>query len=48
MKFGSSALQKNSSTMYFDGFMAQVGNNSNYQWSMSIGGAGNDTVEVLL
>ena len=48
MKFGSSTLQKNSSTMYFDGFMAQVGNNSNYQWSMSIGGAGNDTVGALL
>ena len=48
MKFGSSNLQKNSSTIYFDGFMAQIDNNSDYQWSMSIGGAGNDTVGALL
>ena len=48
MKFGSNTLQKNSSTIYFDGFMAQVDNNSDYQWSMSIGGAGNDTVGALL
>ena len=48
MKFGSSTLQKNSSTIYLDGFMAQIDNNSDYQWSMSIGGAGNDTVGALL
>ena len=28
--------------------MAQIDNNSDYQWSMSIGGAGNDTVGALL
>ena len=33
IKFGSNTLQKNSSTIYLDGFMAQVDNNSDYQWS---------------
>ena len=48
MTFGTNTLAKNSTTGYFDGFIAQIDNNSNYQWSLSIGGPGNDTVGALL
>ena len=48
MTFGTNNLAKNSTTGYFDGFIAQIDNNSNYQWSLSIGGPGNDTVGALL
>lgn len=48
MKFGSTTLQKNSTTSYYDGFIAQVDFDSDFQWAMSIGGAGNDTVGALL
>lgn len=48
MKFGSFTLQKNSSTMYYDSFIAQIDFDSDFQWAMSLGGAGNDTVGGLL
>jgi len=48
MKFGTTTLQKNTSTNHYDGFIAQVDNNSDFQWAMSIGGADNDTVGALL
>jgi len=48
MKFGSTTLQKNTTTNHYDGFIAQVDNNSDFQWAMSIGGADNDTVGALL
>ena len=46
--FGTTTLQKNSSTSYYDGFIAQIDFDSDFQWAMSIGGAGNDTVGALL
>ena len=48
MTFDNTNLAKNTSTGYFDGFMAQLDNDSDFQWAMSIGGAGNDTVGALL
>ena len=38
----------NYSNGYYDGFIAQLDNNSDFQWALSIGGAGNDTVGALL
>ena len=48
MKFGTTTLLKNYSTNRFDGFIAQVDTDSDFQWAMSIGGADNDTVGALL
>ena len=48
MKFGTTTLQKNFTTNKFDGFIAQVDVDSDFQWAMSIGGADNDTVGALL
>ena len=48
MSFGSNILTMNSTSGYYDGFIAQIDNNSNYQWSLSMGGYGNDTVGALL
>ena len=48
MSFGSNTLAKNSTSGYYDGFIAQIDNKSNYQWALSIGGYGNDTVGALL
>lgn len=48
MKFGTTTLLKNTSVYKYDGFIAQVDNDSDFQWGMSIGGADNDTVGALL
>ena len=48
MKFGTTTLQKNFTAVKYDGFIAQLDNNSDFQWAMSIGGADNDTVGALL
>jgi hypothetical protein len=48
MKFGTTTLLKNTSFYKYDGFIAQVDNDSDFQWGMSIGGADNDTVGALL
>ena len=49
MKFGTQVVAKNNSmALKYDGFIAQVDNNSDYQWAFSIGGQDNDTVGALL
>ena len=48
MTFGTTTLQKNFTTNKYDGFIAQVDHDSDFQWAMSIGGADNDTVGALL
>ena len=48
MTFGSNELVMNSSVGWYDGFIAQVDDTSKFQWALSIGGAGNDTVGALL
>ena len=48
MTFGTNNLAKNGSIGNYDGFIAQLDNNSDYQWAMSIGGLANDTVGALL
>ena len=48
MTFGSNTLAMNGTKGAFDGFIVQVDDNSIFQWALSIGGAGNDSVEALL
>ena len=48
MKFGTTTLTKNFTTNRYDGFIAQVDYDADFQWAMSIGGADNDTVGALL
>ncbi|MBJ62269.1 MAG: hypothetical protein CMB57_03360 [Euryarchaeota archaeon] len=48
MTFDNYNLGMNYSNGYYDGFIAQLDNNSDFQWALSIGGVGNDTVGALL
>tara|TARA_B110001452_G_C15236397_1_gene428063 strand:+ start:43 stop:3510 length:3468 start_codon:yes stop_codon:yes gene_type:complete len=48
MKFDSTTLLKNTTTNKFDAFIAQVANDSDFQWAISFGGADNDTAGALL
>ena len=47
MTFDNYNLGMNYSNGYYDGFIAQLDNNSDFQWALSIGGVGNDTVGAL-
>ena len=48
MTFDNYNLGMNYSNGYYDGFITQLDNNSDFQWALSIGGVGNDTVGALL
>ncbi len=49
MKFDTFTMNRsNSIALKYDGFIAQVDNNSDFQWAFSIGGQDNDTVGALL
>ena len=48
MTFGSNSLDMNGTLGTYDGFIVQVDDTSKYQWGLSIGGVGNDTVGALL
>ena len=48
MTFGTNTLVKTTNVSKYDGFIAQIDNDSNFQWAMSIGGSDNDTVGALL
>jgi len=49
MKFDTYTLVRNNSiALKFDGFIAQVDHNADFQWALSIGGQDNDTVGALL
>jgi len=41
-------VENNTAALKYDGFIAQIDNNSDFQWAFSIGGADNDTVGALL
>jgi len=48
MKFGTTNLQKNTTTNKYDAFIAQIDFDSDFQWAISLGGADNDTTGALL
>ena len=48
MTFGSNSVDMNVSSGAYDGFIVQVDDNSKFQWGLSVGGVGNDTVGALL
>ena len=49
MKFDTFTMNRsNSVALKYDGFIAQVDSNSDFQWAFSIGGQDNDTVGALL
>ena len=48
MTLGSNGVNMNVSSGAYDGFVIQVDDNSKFQWGLSVGGIGNDTVGALL